>query len=63
MRHIRIESFDGTSVTLTLAKAKAQYGKDELFEYLQGYNEDAVFFFVDSKGQDQYPVTFSMLGA
>lgn len=55
---VRRESYtDGQTEHITLVDAMERFGKDELFEYLQGYSEDAAYF-LSCDGKDMHPVSY-----
>ena len=55
--NVRVEFTNGKqSKVLTLQQAKKEYGSDELFEYLNGYHHDTVFFLENSVGEMIHPI-------
>lgn len=57
---IEIENGSAPVIVMTLTQAKKRFGKDELFEYLQGYS--SLVFHMVQDNEILYPVTFKMMG-
>lgn len=57
MKQIRMDEVNGRVTFFTVQQACERFGRDELFEYLQGYHYSSVFTLED-EGKPVYPVKY-----